>query len=101
MTKTKKTARKGKRSINIAKLAVGANAIFQMVEPFVSAGAIEAARNKDVAGFIAAIKAGSKEAVSIANMLEAAGPAVVLAIATKVAKMTGAPRPHIGNVHAY
>ena len=99
---TRKKSRGGRgKTVNIASIAVAANAIFQMVEPFVTAGVIEAAKSRDPAAFIAAVKTGGKAAVSFGNLLEAAGPAVVLGVAKKVASMVGAPRPHVGKVYAY
>lgn len=100
-THRKRSGSRRSKTINIAKTAVGLNAVVQMVEPFITAGALQALAAKDPGAFIAAIKAGSKEAISVANLLEAAGPAVVLAVGRKVASMVGAPRPRFGRVVAY
>lgn len=100
-TTRRKSTSRSKKSFNIASAAVNANAVLQMVEPFVSAGVIQAIQSKDWPGMIAAIRAGGKEATSAANLLEAAGPVIGYRILKKVASRIGVSSPRIAGIRAF
>jgi len=91
----KKKGKRGKKSISLADLVVGGNAIAQMVEPFITAGIVEKVKAGDWAGTVAAFKQGGKEAASIGNLLQTAGPVLGLAIVRRILKAIGRRSPTV------
>lgn len=86
-TKKKKTRSKKQKTISVLGFAVTLNAFIQILEPYVTAGIIPAAKAKDAAAFLAAVKAGTHDSVTIQNLLEALGPVGALGVARAIAKM--------------
>lgn len=92
--------RKGKL-MNVAKTLVATNAVFQMLEPSVRAGLIEAVKSGDVPAIITAIRTGAKDAVTAKNLTEALLPVLGYGIAKKVASGIGIRSPRVGKVVAF
>ncbi len=101
MARKKSTRRRVKKTTSLLATAVAANALGQVVEPYVSAGAIQAIQAGDIPAFIASLKVGTKEAVSLANILQAAGPALTLGVMKKLARAAGVTAPKLGTIRAW
>lgn len=101
MARRKTKSRRSRKGFSIAGTAVALNAVIQGVEPYISAGIIDKVKAKDWKGTIEALKTGSKEAASMANLLEAVGPAVGLAVLKFALRMFHAPNPSLKGVRAW
>jgi hypothetical protein len=99
-TRKRSGSRRGK-TIHVLSIVANANALFQGLEPFLQRGIIGAAQSGDFAAVIGILREGGKEAVSLANLMQAVGPIVGLRIAKKIAGMVGAPNPRMGKVALY
>lgn len=93
--------RRGKAGLNIAKTLVSGNAIFQMVEPSVRAGLVQALQSGDVNAIMTAIKTGAKDAVTAKNLTEALLPVVGYGVVKKLLGGLGIRSPRVGKVAAF
>jgi hypothetical protein len=87
----KRSSRRSKKSFNIA----------SMVEPFLTAGVVAAIQAKDLGALIVALRAGGKEATSVANLIQAAGPVIGLKLLRKLASGLGVSSPRIAGIRAF
>lgn len=100
MARKRRSGRKSK-VMNVAKTLVAGNAIFQMLEPSVRAGAVQAIQSGDIPAIIQAFRTGAKEAVSGKNLMEAFVPILGYGAAKKIAQAIGVRSPRVGKVVAF
>lgn len=95
MAKKKKSSKKRMPKVNIAMGLAGLNAAFQYIEPFITAGAVEAARAGDWNGFVRSLRTGSKESGSLQNHLQALGPLAGAALMRHVLRRMNVRSPTV------
>lgn len=105
--RTRRTARKGgrktPRSFAVIPFAAKFNAIIQVIEPYLQRfpALIAAAQSKNLAGFLQTMREANKELVSVANLIQAAGPLVGLAVLRYVRRYAPVPNPKLGPIRAF
>lgn len=103
MTKKKSSGPRRSKNIAVLPLAAKMNAIFQVIEPYVqrTPALIAAAQARDLPAFIATLREGNKECLSMANVLQALGPMAGLAVLRYISRHVRIPNPRLGPVRAF